>query len=209
MATYTIPYRALSAVSLFAARKDLRFYLQGVYIESSAKGTHLVATNGCVLGAWCLSHVPQPEHNLTVQIESVDMLLKHVRATVKKALRPDTEIRIETGDFGAVADIDGTRFPVGLYDDAYYPDWRRVLPAGESGEPAQFDFRYITLLGKACVEASPLRKPYVHVHHNGDSAAAVTFQGVEDFFAVIMPVRGFTEEKWCGLYSRQSQEQAA
>jgi DNA polymerase-3 subunit beta len=71
--------------------------------------------------------------------------------------------------------------------DGRYPDWRRVMPATASNEPAQYQTEYIASFGKIG-ELFGDKKVKCVIHYNGNNAALVTFPASEAI-GVVMPLR--------------------
>lgn len=168
-----IPTDHLKAALLFAAKKDVRNYLNGVLIEWDNDNVFIVATDGHRLFA--------AKHHADEPMDPGSAIIPH--ADVKLAL---TGYKLDEIVFTPAANtlarvsfqpIDGT-----------FPDWRRVVPTEITGEAAQFDPRYVGDLAKAS-KALGVKDAQAHVYHNGYNAALVTFGGREDCFAILMPMR--------------------
>lgn len=100
-----IPSKLLKAILLAAGKKDIRYYLNGIHINSR----HIVATDGHRLHAY--SHGQEWQHgDVTIPRDAVEMALK--ARTV--------DIEITDVSVGAVSykPLDGR-----------YPDYMRVIPA--------------------------------------------------------------------------------
>lgn len=166
-----VPTAVLKAALICASTEQVRYYLNGVYVDP--KG-FLVSTDGhrAFVGKIDLTDVPAFDGWIIC------------RDVLKRALtgyKADT-ITIAPDRVGnsLCQPIDGT-----------YPDWRRVVPSDLTGVTAQFNPAYIADLGKMGDLLRGKRKGSLdaHIHHNGEGPAAITFPEIADAFAVLMPIR--------------------
>lgn len=180
-----IPTAHLKAALLFAAKKDVRNYLNAVLIEWDSENVSIVATDGHRLFA--------ATHPMDETVEPGSVIAPY--EDVKRAL---TGYKAETIEFTPNSSI-GVRLQRGLETatlgnvsfepiDGKYPDWRLVVPSEISGEAAQFNPAYVGDLAKAS-KALGVKDAQAHIYHNGYDAALVTFGGREDCFAILMPMR--------------------
>jgi len=179
----SINLNTLKSVAHAVGKEETRYYLMGVHLEAGKDGFTMVATNGHML--LCAfqpygEHMPQ-DHMANVIIPAA--LIAKIK--VKKRAHEWAELTID-GD-NLTFDYMGETYG-GKAIDGCFPDWRRVVPGTVSGEPAQFNGDYIATLQKAGQVFADNAKSIPHIHHNGDSAALVTFGG-DKFFGVLMPVR--------------------
>lgn len=173
----TVNAAMLRAALLCASNEQTRYYLRGVYVDP--KG-YLVSTDGHRMFVGTID-LAASEHNPAPS--SFDGWIIP-RDAIKRALtgyKPDV-IEISPTRCGDIAcqPVDGS-----------YPDWRRVVPSEISGTTAQFNPAYVADMGKIGEMLTGKRKNGLpaHIHHNGDRPAGVTFPGVDDAFAVLMPIR--------------------
>ena len=168
--TLTIQTALLKAALICASTDKSRHYINGVHVDP--KG-FIVSTDGhrYFCGKLDLTDVPAFEA-WTIPSDAI-----------KRAL---------AGYKGITIDISRERCgdvacqPI----DAVFPDWRRVIPKDTlSGETAQFNLDYIADMGKIGKALGVKSSLTAHVHHDGNNPAAVTFPGVENAFAVLMPMR--------------------
>lgn len=186
-----IPTAHLKAALLFAAKKDVRNYLNGVLIEWDDDTVFVVATDGHRLFAG--------RHGIDKPVEPGSVIVPY--DDVKRALTGYKTGYIEFTPNDSV----GVRLQHGLqtatlgsvsFQPLYgtYPDWKFVVPSEISGEAAQFNPAYVGDLAKAS-KALGIKDAQAHIHHNGMSAALVTFGGREDCFAILMPLRSSETEQ--------------
>ena len=190
MSVVKISRTALKAIALFQADKDVRYYLNGVFVQSNEQQTRLCATTGHFLGL----HRGDPcGENVgawsgIIPRDSVKTMLAWkapkyfngadiVRLTVPDDYDTDTsmEVRAEfAGNICVFKTIDGR-----------FPDYSRIIPTEVSGAVGQFNAEYLHTIQKAC---SILRGKDVYpaIAHNGDNGAYVAY---DNFLAVVMPLR--------------------
>lgn len=183
MKTINIKPLELKAISLFAPDADIRYYLNGVLVEANATTTRLVATNGHYLAMF----ETRDTENENVEREEIIVPIKAVQAIVK-AISSKLNIDVQLM-------IDGDRYELRYVDtivvfspcDGKFPDYKRVMPDKMSGEQAQFNGDYLTLINKA--QRLFTKKLSAMIWHNGDDSALFQLQEADNFIGVIMPMR--------------------
>lgn len=170
MTTITIPTAMLKAALICASTNKHRHYINGVHVDP--KG-FVVSTDGHRF--FCakidLTDV-QPFEGWTIPGD----VIKRALAGYKSAT-----IEISRDRCGDVACQ-----PI----DAVYPNWRAVVPKDTlGGETAQFNPDYVADMGKIGKVLGVKQSLTAHIHHDGNNPAAVTFPGIENAFAVLMPIR--------------------
>jgi len=190
MFSITIAQDSLKALALIAPKSDVRYYLNGVCIDTTTAGrVHLVSCDG---------------HRLLIvgnaQIEG-DIVAGQfiVPIDVIKGAKPYAkggpiviEIRPSGTNAGAF-DIRGSVTTSGALIDGRYPDWHRVLPERRSlgGETTGATGYYnLTYLGDFGRIAELLGCKYPFIVHNGESSALINLGA--DAFGVCMPIRADT-----------------
>lgn len=172
MFTVSFPAKKLAAVFLFSAVKDIRYYLNSVFIEALQGETRIVATDG---HAAALSReMADNEHlfNVMVPCATVELILKTKAPVITIA---------KDGDKWS---INGLPFqPV----DGKFPDYRRFVPTTTTGFPSNFQPEYLMRAAKAG-KALKLKNAIPIMHHNGDGASVMRFNEDSSFIAVIMPM---------------------
>ena len=172
-AILTIPTNILKAALICASTEQVRYYLNGVYVDPAG---FIVSTDGHRL--FCA------QIDLGDQAPFDGWIIP--RDAIKQALngyKGDT-IEITQTRVGVVScrPIDGT-----------FPDWRRVLPSDTPNNvPAQFNPAYVSDFGKIGDLLSGKRKGEVlpcQIHHNGDQPTPITFTADPSCFGVLMPIR--------------------
>lgn len=171
MKAILIPKNSLKAMSLLASKQDIRYYLNGVLVESNSEHTRLVATDGHLLGVFQTSETAHNDEAFSIIIPN---------EIIAKLDKKDNFLCCEDGKWN----IDGISFaPV----DGKFPDYMRVLPVKPaSGETAQFNHEFITRFAKCSKLLNGTKYPVIA--HNGSSSALVDL-GLDRFIGVVMPMR--------------------
>lgn len=187
----TIEKRALRAIVKFAAKDDIRYYLQGVLLELGADDMRLCATNGHMLGLLRVPYADGDERPVQTGFEAIipGDLIKGIK---KPGRRDAVGLTVELDPVaGTVCLIDGETRSTAKLIDAKFPAYRSSIPGGRngklSGKVAQFNPEYVYAFLEARAEFGN-KIPVVTIGHNGDSAALVTI-GRDDFVGVLMPIR--------------------
>lgn len=170
----------LKAAACFSGDQDVRYYLNGVLAEVRPGETRLAATDGNIIG------VLRDVVTSGEQPDMPDVIIPN--ATIKLALQSKSTTLVLAFDGGKWS-LAGIAFTP---CDGIFPDYRRVIPRGQSGEPGMYNFDYLARIAKAAkalgVRTSPI------IRHNGADTAQVSIYGREDeFVGAISPMR-FTEK---------------
>lgn len=174
---FTIKTNELKALLICAGKKDIRYYLNGVYFETSPHGLVAVATDGHRLLAINLHH-----NHITSDIKAIVP-----RALIEIAVKtkaPNVEITIE-GDH--VTLLSAGQSTSGALCEGKFPDYKRVIPEKASGERiADFNNEYLVDFDKVgkLLQGGELAR----VVQNGLSAALVHFSD-DNAIGVVMPMR--------------------
>lgn len=183
---FTINQNALDALLLIAGKKDIRHYLNGIYVEFDEKTTRIVGCDGHKLGIFQVaSENNSGAGSIIIPRETIEKLPK--KTGILTFTQADgNRWRITANNFVVVFE---------KYD-ATYPDFRRVVhsvqTAGTSGVAAGFNLEYLNQFEKCgnILGGSKLRVGNrLRLHHNGDNAALVLLNCVDGFAGVVMPLR--------------------
>jgi DNA polymerase-3 subunit beta len=193
-----IKQKDLKAVALAMAVKDIRYYLQGVYVESNGTMTRIVATDGHRL------HIVQTEDRERPVSPIVSFLMPFdlVKHCLKvKGPRQDKEPRImldysETGKIEARLP-DGSSI-VASAIDGKFPDYLRIvrdvyaLKPDNEGQPlAQvFNQSYVSDAAEALaiyLQHKGSTPPDIGLRPRGSSVGVLA---CGEFLALVMPMRG-------------------
>jgi DNA polymerase-3 subunit beta len=173
---------ALKAVSRFAAKQDIRYYLQGVLVESSPTETRIVGCDGHTLAIHRSQHTGENEGQWTgiVPLPTVLALLK-MKAT-HKTLR-DAPIYLTVQESGEIR-ADWIDQSVNFRTiDGKFPEYQRVIPAKLDGTKAWYQPEYLQRIA----DASKDMGESFTFGFNGNSAS-LAYIG-QSMLAVIMPMR--------------------
>ena len=188
------PLSALHVVACFAAKQDIRYYLNSVRVEASPIQTRFTATDG-----HCAGMLRTAQENEGIDGTITILLPIDIVKAAKKAKNNLDALVIETvdGKTGTLAVVGGVSINWSAVDGTF-PTMSRVIPAQASGEPGQFNPELIAKFAQAQKIASSTAFP--HFWYNGGNGTAVTLCGQyhNDFTGVIMPLR---EEKDLSKYA--------
>lgn len=188
----TISTDIFAAVSLFRGVDDIRYYLNGLYLETGGNGARLVACDGHQLavtkieGEYPSSSIILPG-SLVAAIKLKSKSPQHVmlefedgHQQFKKNGNSDVVFvpRDVTLTFGetttAAKELDGK-----------FPDYRRVVPSVVDSTTAQFDPRLVNRIDRACSILG--YKFFSGIAYNGESSALSVID--EGFVVVTMPFK--------------------
>lgn len=170
----------LKALLLFAAKKDTRYYLNGVHFEQSANGTLAVATNGHCLAVARLDRDSAEPASFIVPREHLDNVVKSAKGGIDIVQVDATQCTILSSN---------GRITVPLCDGKF-PDWRRVTTPQQTGERGYYDPEYAAMVNKAGQMVKPSNMGYL-IQQNGNSVGYANLADV--IHAYVMPLRGYTE----------------
>jgi len=204
--TVTVNARAMKAAAMCASDQETRYYLKGVFIETSAAGVTLTATDGHRLVA--MTHAPATDapHDATAPAVIVPL---HMIDRLKIGKRAPDYLRLTIDATATPAKLtlsfDGLSI-TGEAVDGTYPAARRVAVAAfnspDAGKIAHFNPAYVATFGKMAELMTGGKPPAIHVMPNGGSPALVDFLGDHDAagveaFGVLMPCR-LGESRYAG-----------
>jgi DNA polymerase-3 subunit beta len=179
---FQIDFDILKGLNVLSAKKDVRYYMNGVFIEITPKGAYFVATDGHKMGIWHESEITAPETiSHVIPATLIDQVSKAINKTINLVeidLGPMIEINNLNNVFKAPA-IDGK-----------YPDFRRVIPETINNEIAQFDPEFLSQFYKCAAILNSVKKPDIAIGHNGtgNGGSIVDIQNGK-FLGIIMPYK--------------------
>ncbi|RSF08832.1 hypothetical protein [Achromobacter aegrifaciens] len=195
-ATIQIDHTALKAACRIMAKNDIRYYLNGVYVEATRDQTLVVATDGHRL----ILIRTQTEN----EVEDAESLI----------IAGDVAKRIVDGSIRSIRQISMTRTDAGKWHiplfkwgvelsfgsvEGVFPNWRKVVPERTTGEPANFNPQYLADFQAAAHDyfgGSKGRLGLIEVSQNGRGGALVTPTRKDgDFIGVVMPFEAATNHK--------------
>ena len=182
---FTIDQNSLNAMLVLAAKKDIRYYLNGLHIEFTPEFTRVIACDGHKLGIYqkAVDSFNIGCGSITIPREVIENLPKN--AGLLEFAQFDANLWQLTA--GSVS----LKFAP---CDSKYPDFRRVVDQANktSGEAAGFNLNYLNEFEK-CGNLLAGRKikigNRVRIHHNGQNGALITLNGLPNFAGIVMPLR--------------------
>lgn len=181
----TVDKNTLRAMSRFAPKHDIRYYLVGVMLELGADDARLVATNGHILAVMRLAYADGDER--PAQTTQAIIPLDLVKSIKKPGRRDLPAVIVELDSANKITIYDGEKRSSAAAIDGKYPDYSRAFPLKVSGDPAQFNPDYLATFLRA-KEDMGSDVPSIAISHNGNSAALVSLDR-DDFIGLIMPIR--------------------
>lgn len=201
-----VPLALLNAAMLAAAKDDIRYYLNGVYIHAVDSELRIVSTDGHRMIV--SRYVPEigvriPEWAVDGIILPGDKLREVLPVMAKNAmLSPhDTQVARLTIDhqpgaqhvtLKSVNEFASFRVvPV----DGKFPDYQRVIGESgqafvrEAGEVMQANGINAAYLKDAGIIAAKLGSKAIHSFSGGEKATVFTFEGAPDTILIVMPIR--------------------
>jgi DNA polymerase-3 subunit beta len=183
---FFIQQSTLEAMLTLAGKKDIRYYLNGLYIEYSPEITRVVACDGHKLGIY---QAAAPDNtgcgSIIIPRDVIENLPKGNKTFILgfTKLETSSQWQITTGAASInFAPCEGT-----------YPDFRRVVnKTGTTGEAAGFNLDYLNAFEKcgSLLAGSKIKTGCrIRIHYNGTSGAMITLNGVDNFAGVVMPLR--------------------
>lgn len=185
-----IQQSTLDAMLLIAAKNDIRYYLNGVYLEWNNVLTRAVGCDGHRLAV--KQHFVEDNQGAGSIIIPRDVIERLPKRPKNDAIVSITCTGVEDSKKWAIV-AGGVTINFTPCEDRY-PDWRRVTHGIKtSGEAAGFNLDYLmsfekaaTILGGGKLRFGGSR---VRVHHNGRDGAIITLDGIDGFAGVVMPLK--------------------
>lgn len=178
----------LQALKLFVPKKDIRYYLNGIYVEFNKYNTILVATDGHRLLTTAIYNNDVQHGRDTIgaiiPIEIIESLLKVKSKIGAVSIYLDVENNIVRKIHLVNDAIKLEVLPI----DGKYPDFRRVFPESVSNEPGNYDFSFLNDFDKAAQYLAGHKKAKAALSQNGDKAALVDLD-YPDCAGVVMPLK--------------------
>jgi len=181
-----------AAVSLFRGINDVRYYLNGLLLETGKSGARLVGCDGHQLavakieGEFPVSSIIIP-NCLVAAVKSKAKSPQFVTLDFAKGNKQYKDQDNVKGIF-VPRDITlsyGETTTTSKELDGKYPDYRRVVPDKTDGIVAQYDPRFVNRIDKACSILG--HKSFAGIAHNGDKSGLSVID--EGFVVVTMPFK--------------------
>ena len=193
---FSIKRKDIRAMLHLAAKKDIRYYLQGINVVRDNRGTYIEATDGHVLGRLLVSsNKSDIKENVVLPTDA----LQKLKGT-KKQGEEWLSFSVEGLAVECIDSQSTTRFSA---HDARFPDTDRVIPMvidPEDIKPATFNPDLLVRFVDVSEELYGKRQIPM-VLQRGSQSSIVSFPQMDDaFIGVIMPTREFSPAKvpaWC------------
>ena len=166
----------LKAVSLAAAKNDVRYYLNGVMVRNG----EMAATNGHML-LLIKSEKIKSDGEYIIDNDTLKMIV-----TSHKGIKRDNRVEVVDG-MTTTGSSKISITPV----DGKFPDVNRVIPQEPSGEIAHFNYEYLLACQKANGEFLDHKYPWIKLQHNGNKGAKFESEDEDGnkLIGVVMSVR--------------------
>ena len=171
-----IPSNTLKCVLQFTAKKDIRYYLNGVCFEQCATGTYAVATDGHVI---CVARLDSEAHEPLSIIISSDHLAQAVKNNKYDVFiepMPDGKVTLKSSNGEMTVPLIDGRFP----------DWRRVTRAPITGDRAYINPVLLDRINAAGKMYCKRKTAYI-TRQNGNSIGHCYID--DEVQAFVMPLR--------------------
>lgn len=188
--------QAFREVAKFAAKADIRYYLNGVHVEPCKDGgVFLVATDGC-----CLLAMHEPTGELTGTddgaifpvTDEIIAAIKLTKAERKEGVPIDTSVVCHDGILRVMKNaIQAYLYPGECVVPGKFPDWRRLMPDAESLQPGRVHAVNPELIGRFKHLKRTSFSDGIRVYSSGSQYGAMFVQmvGRDDVIGVVMPIR--------------------
>jgi DNA polymerase III sliding clamp (beta) subunit (PCNA family) len=194
MYTLTVSLATLRAARTHTAEKDVRYYLQGVYLDTAAG--KVVATDGHRLFAANARGVKSNYPAVIIPNETIDAALKQFTGEYARGKSLGAVDVTVTVDELHLAIGTPTGSVTGKALDGRFPEWRRVVPKAEDvGDqvPAVLNTQYLTDACEALSIARNVSKKAagqhaIRIHMRGEFPTIVTDNTI-GVLALVMPMR--------------------
>ena len=197
----TIPKSVIQAHRLCIPSHDIRHYLQGLLIHADPQGVTLVSTTGTfMLATRCADHeidrTESDPESFEVIVPGVSLRTAGFRKSGRDQVldieittepdrddpdRPGVTIKGRT-DIALTGAVQLQATPI----DGTFPNWKRVVPATTSNEPAQVNPRFVGIVGEV---ADQLLGKGTSPRAFWNGLGPVVYEFDERAFMIVMPLR--------------------
>lgn len=185
--TVSLSASVVKALELFAAKNDIRYYLNGLLVELSGEDAFLVDTDGHRLAAF------RATSDMNVEERKRAIVPRELLARIV-AGRSAHPVLIAVEDDDTVSVTQGQITTSSKAIPGLFPNWRKVIPASTTGIAAQINPKYVADIGKATRLVTGA-KGLPNIRYNGEGCALVDI-GEPNFVAAIMPYRENKEKAY-------------
>ncbi len=190
----SIPINAdyLRALTHISAKADIRYYLNGVFVDIRARETRYIASNGHMLAVIRDEARAEDADQVPARyiIPFATCKTAHSHKGVMAVLHYNAADQLARCTIDNLAKDGVLAFtPI----DGKYPDFARVVPSKVDGKPGAYNWSYLDAFDRMAAIAWPVgknSKPLsVELYQNGAEGAALVLAGGREFLGVVMPVR--------------------
>jgi len=203
---FSIKRKDIRAMLHLAAKKDIRYYLQGINVVRDNRGTYLEATDGHIMGRLLTDGIKsETKQNVVLPTEALIKL-----KGTKKQSEEWLSFTVDGLAVECISDDSTVRFSA---HDARFPDIDRIIPMvikSEDIQPATFNPDLLSRFVDVSEELYGKRQIPM-ILQRGSQSALVSFPQMDDaFIGVMMPCREYATAKvpdWCYIPSVAPVEQ--
>ena len=174
--------KIFSVACMFSSKDDVRYYLQGVFIEKAKEGVILTATDG---------HRLISINDKEGELKGDPILVKNNKfllSLCKKVKGEKSERTVSIDGFSATVRNDKELATVSdILIDGTFPKWMSFVPKIDKPSPAAYNASYLNDFGRAGKLLNG--NNYIKITGTEGGAAIVNFYNYDDAFGVLMPVR--------------------
>jgi len=205
---FSIQRKHIRSMLNLSAKKDIRYYLQGINVVIDNRGLYIEATDGLVLGRLLIDATIKSEEKKNV-ILPTDSLMK-----LKGSKKDGEEFLHFTVDGFSVECIAGDSTIRFSRHDARFPDTDRVIPLLIKNEDVKSSTINPDLLVRFVDFSQDLygKRQVPQLLQRGTDSALVSFSLDDNFIGVVMPFRENSPAKvpeWCYFSSVKKEEVTA
>ena len=176
---YNLNLKTLKALAKLAPKSDVRYYLEGVYVDFQADQTLYVVTNGHYL---VMVQGPASDS------QPLTLIIPRETLISQKFGHNDPEV-YEMTVSGNNCTVRNTIFqPI----DGNYPDYQRLIPDYDqvaiNNPGQQFNPDYLKLISDCFQTVSGSKHPPAVLYNKSDTSPGVIV-GNDSFMGIIMPMR--------------------
>ena len=201
-AVWSGPMDTLRALLTVAGERDVRFYLNGVCLDTTGPAPVFVATDGArmlvVRAEPLVSTLPRGCYVIPRAMLEAVKPFKLGRGQGDAPVTLTVDAALPGADAGR-ATLVGASTASATLVDGRFPEWRRAVPSKLTGIASQFNTDYLADFGTVARLLAGAKRSdggcFPTFAHNGESggrrmdAALVTFPRSPDAFGVLMPMR--------------------
>jgi DNA polymerase III subunit beta len=193
---FSIKRKDIRAMLHLTAKKDLRYYLQGMNIVRDNRGTYIEATDGHIMGRLLIDGIKSDTKQSVILPSEALQKLKGTKKQGDEWLSFSVEgLAVECIDSQST-----TRFSA---HEARFPDIDRIIPMmvkAEDIQPSTFNPDLVSRFVDVSEELYGKRQ-IPQILQRGNQSALVGFPQMDDaFIGVLMPCREYGTPKvpeWC------------